>query len=91
MSHVDREIASQPDAITRSGTTTEVLSALARVPENTPIVALTGDLSTPVVDAADPLVDLVRAQRLAVALAGRRGLDPDRPRNLTRSIVLADS
>jgi fructoselysine-6-P-deglycase FrlB-like protein len=41
------------------------------------------------VAAGDPLVDLVRAQRLAVDLAVARGLDPDRPRNLARSIVLA--
>ncbi len=39
---------------------------------------------------ADPMVELVRAQRLAIAAAERRGLDPDAPRNLTRSIVLAD-
>ncbi|GAA3896178.1 SIS domain-containing protein [Streptomyces gulbargensis] len=38
----------------------------------------------------DPLADLVRAQRLAVAVAEARGLDPDTPRNLTRSVVLAD-
>ena len=38
--------------------------------------------------SADPLVELVRAQRLAVAMARSRGLDPDRPRNLTRSVVL---
>ncbi|XIE79536.1 SIS domain-containing protein [Streptomyces sp. SBR177] len=37
----------------------------------------------------DPLADLVRAQRLAVTLAESRGLDPDRPRNLTRSVILA--
>jgi fructoselysine-6-P-deglycase FrlB-like protein len=36
----------------------------------------------------DPMVDLVRAQRAAVAIAERRGLDPDAPRNLTRAIVL---
>jgi fructoselysine-6-P-deglycase FrlB-like protein len=36
----------------------------------------------------DPLADLVRAQRLAVALAADRGLDPDRPRHLTRSVIL---
>ncbi len=36
----------------------------------------------------DPMVDLVRAQRVAVAAAEYRGLDPDAPRNLTRSIVL---
>jgi len=39
----------------------------------------------------DPLASLVLAQRTAVALAEARGLDPDRPRNLTRSIVLSDS
>ncbi|MFD8086066.1 SIS domain-containing protein [Kitasatospora sp. NPDC059722] len=36
----------------------------------------------------DPLADLIRAQRLAVELAHGRGLDPDQPRNLTRSVVL---
>lgn len=36
----------------------------------------------------DPMVELVRAQRFAVAAAAHRGLDPDAPRNLTRSIVL---
>jgi len=38
--------------------------------------------------AADPLADLIRAQRLAVAIAEAKGYDPDRPRNLTRSVVL---
>jgi fructoselysine-6-P-deglycase FrlB-like protein len=37
----------------------------------------------------DPLAELVRAQRLAVALAAARDLDPDRPRHLTRSVILA--
>lgn len=37
----------------------------------------------------DPLADLVRAQRLAVAVAERKGLDPDRPRHLTRSVILS--
>ncbi|AWT41569.1 MULTISPECIES: SIS domain-containing protein [Streptomyces] len=37
----------------------------------------------------DPLAELVRAQRLAVAVAAARGLDPDRPRHLTRSVILA--
>ena len=36
----------------------------------------------------DPLVDLIRAQRLAVELAQASGLDPDAPRNLARSIIL---
>ncbi|MFH9979318.1 SIS domain-containing protein [Streptomyces sp. NPDC017179] len=37
----------------------------------------------------DPLAELIRAQRLAVAVAAARGLDPDRPRHLTRSVILA--
>ncbi|MCT4354009.1 sugar isomerase [Streptomyces sp. Je 1-79] len=36
----------------------------------------------------DPMADLVRAQRLAVLLAEAQGQNPDRPRNLTRSVVL---
>ncbi len=36
----------------------------------------------------DPLAELVRIQRLAVALAEHRGLDPDRPANLERAVVL---
>jgi len=39
--------------------------------------------------AEDPQVDLIRVQRFAAALAAARGLDPDRPRNLTRSVVLS--
>jgi fructoselysine-6-P-deglycase FrlB-like protein len=38
--------------------------------------------------AEDPLAELVRVQRVAVALARARGLDPDRPRNLARSVIL---
>ncbi|WP_199552380.1 SIS domain-containing protein [Streptomyces sp. N35] len=37
----------------------------------------------------DPMADLIRVQRLAVALAESKGYDPDRPRNLTRSVILA--
>jgi fructoselysine-6-P-deglycase FrlB-like protein len=47
--------------------------------------------STDSAEGLDPLADLVRAQRLAVALAEARGHNPDRPRNLTRSVVLEDS
>jgi fructoselysine-6-P-deglycase FrlB-like protein len=39
--------------------------------------------------ALDPLAQLVQVQRLAVAAAEARGLDPDHPRALTRSVVLA--
>ncbi|MEV5539852.1 SIS domain-containing protein [Saccharopolyspora shandongensis] len=38
----------------------------------------------------DPMAHLVLAQRVAVAAAVKRELDPDNPRNLTRSIVLDD-
>jgi fructoselysine-6-P-deglycase FrlB-like protein len=41
-----------------------------------------------VCDDLDPLADLLRVQLLAVREAERRGLDPDRPRHLTRSVVL---
>ena len=37
----------------------------------------------------DPLAELVLVQRLAAAVARARGLDPDRPRNLNRSVILA--
>jgi glucosamine 6-phosphate synthetase-like amidotransferase/phosphosugar isomerase protein len=36
----------------------------------------------------DPLAELVRAQLLAATLARARGLEPDRPRNLARSVIL---
>jgi fructoselysine-6-P-deglycase FrlB-like protein len=38
--------------------------------------------------AEDPLAELVRVQMLAVAIGQQRGLDPDRPLNLTRSVIL---
>ncbi|MFJ3216258.1 SIS domain-containing protein [Kitasatospora sp. NPDC086801] len=50
------------------------------------LVAESGDAAADL----DPLADLVRAQRLAVAVAWSRGCDPDRPRHLTRSVVLPD-
>ena len=36
----------------------------------------------------DPLVQLIDAQRLAVALAESRNLNPDTPRHLSRSVIL---
>jgi fructoselysine-6-P-deglycase FrlB-like protein len=39
--------------------------------------------------AGDPLVGLIGAQRLAATLAERKGLDPDQPRALSRSVILA--
>jgi fructoselysine-6-P-deglycase FrlB-like protein len=37
---------------------------------------------------SDPMADLILAQRFAVAVAAHRGLDPDSPRHLTRSVIL---
>jgi fructoselysine-6-P-deglycase FrlB-like protein len=37
----------------------------------------------------DPMAELVRVHQLAAAAARARGLDPDQPRNLTRSVILA--
>ena len=36
----------------------------------------------------DPVAQLILAQRFAVAKAASRGLDPDQPRHLTRSVIL---
>ena len=36
----------------------------------------------------DPMADLIRAQKLAVALAEAKGLNPDEPRHLSRAVVL---
>jgi fructoselysine-6-P-deglycase FrlB-like protein len=37
----------------------------------------------------DPMADLIRAQRLAVALAEAKGLNPDEPPHLARSVLLS--
>ena len=49
-------------------------------------VAATG--ATWVGSTLDPVAELIRAQRVAVAIGHARGLDPDNPRNLTRSVIL---
>ena len=51
-------------------------------------VAVTG--ARVVVGERDPLAELVLAQRVALQLARLRGLDPDHPRHLTRSVVLSE-
>jgi fructoselysine-6-P-deglycase FrlB-like protein len=38
--------------------------------------------------SVDAMADLIRAQRVALERARRAGLDPDQPRNLTRSVIL---
>lgn len=76
-----------PISITTHGTATWMLG---EAPEGlAEQVRETGGLW--VAGGLDPLAELVRAQRLAVAVAAARGLDPDRPRHLTRSVILAGS
>ncbi|MGW4975728.1 SIS domain-containing protein [Streptomyces mirabilis] len=76
-----------PISVTTAGTATWMLGeapeGLAEQVRATGGRWVAGDL--------DPLAELVRAQRLAVAVAAARGLDPDRPRHLTRSVVLSPS
>lgn len=50
-------------------------------------VAATG--ASWIADERDPLAQLVTVQRVAVARALALGLNPDQPRNLTRSVVLS--
>jgi fructoselysine-6-P-deglycase FrlB-like protein len=47
--------------------------------------------ATVVVAEGDPMAEVVRVHRAAVGLATSRGLDPDNPRRLTRSVVLTSS
>jgi CRISPR-associated protein Cas5a/b/c len=44
--------------------------------------------ATVIASDADPLVALIGAQRLAAELAEWKGIDPDRPRALSRSVIL---
>ncbi|WP_430380061.1 SIS domain-containing protein [Streptomyces sp. B1-3] len=74
-----------PISVTTRGTATWMLG---EAPEGlAEQVGETGGLWIP--GTLDPLAELVRVQRLAVAVAAARGLDPDRPRHLTRSVILA--
>lgn len=73
-----------PISVTTAGTATWMIGT---APEGlAEQVAGTGALW--VEGGLDPLAELVRAQRLAVAVAAARGLDPDQPRHLTRSVIL---
>ncbi|MEU3346763.1 SIS domain-containing protein [Streptomyces sp. NPDC006700] len=73
-----------PISVTTEGTATWMLG---RAPEGlAEQVRATGGLW--IEGELDPLAELIRAQRLAVAVAAARGLDPDRPRHLTRSVIL---
>lgn len=58
-----------------------------------PVASLVADIrrtgAAVVTSELDPLAELIRIQRVAVARAGRLGLDPDNPRHLSRSVILS--
>ncbi|OIJ66038.1 SIS domain-containing protein [Streptomyces mangrovisoli] len=84
-SYPSMEYRHGPISIAAPGRVVWVLGpAPAGLPED---IARTGALLAG--SQRDPLAELVLAQRVAVARAEAAGLDPDRPRNLTRSVVLA--
>jgi fructoselysine-6-P-deglycase FrlB-like protein len=86
-SYLQMEYRHGPIAVAEPGRAVWVLGTA--VPGLVDDIRATG--ATLVDDGLDPLADLVRAQLLAVERAQRAALDPDRPRHLTRSVVLADS
>ena len=53
-------------ALSRSGTTTEVVQALGLLPAGTPVTAVLGELGTPVADQAADIVDLSFADEHSV-------------------------
>jgi fructoselysine-6-P-deglycase FrlB-like protein len=73
-----------PISVAEPGT---IVWSLDHLPERLAeeVTATGATLITPV---GDPMAELVRAQRFAVALAQARGLDPDQPRHLSRAVVL---
>jgi fructoselysine-6-P-deglycase FrlB-like protein len=74
-----------PISVTGPGS---VVWLLGPAPDGLPAeVAAAGGLAWQ--SGRDPLAELVLVQRLAATVARARGLDPDRPRNLTRSVILA--
>jgi len=76
-----------PMAVTGPGS---VVWLLGPTPDSLPAeVAAAGGLAWQPPEARQtPLAELVRVHRVAAAIARSRGLDPDRPRNLTRSVIL---
>ncbi|MGH3498129.1 MAG: SIS domain-containing protein [Nocardioidaceae bacterium] len=72
-----------------SAATEESLVWMFGAPDQTLVHDIEATGARVVTSRLDPQAELVRAQRVAVATAQRRGLDPDRPRHLTRSVVLA--
>jgi fructoselysine-6-P-deglycase FrlB-like protein len=73
-----------PIAVTGPGS---VVWLLGPAPDGLPEeVAAAGGLAWPA--SEPPLAELVRVHRVAAVISRARGLDPDRPRHLTRSVIL---
>ncbi len=73
-----------PIAVTRPGS---VVWLLGQAPAGlTDEIAAAGGVARQA--AGDPMAELVLVHRLAAAAARDRDLDPDRPRNLSRSVIL---
>ena len=73
-----------PISVTGPGS---VVWLLGPAPDGLPAeVAAAGGLAWQ--SGRDPMAELVLVQRLAATVARAHGLDPDRPRNLTRSVIL---
>ena len=67
---------------------TTVVWALGEVPADL-LADARSTGATVIASDADPLAALIGPQRLAAALAERKGIDPDQPRALSRSVILA--
>jgi fructoselysine-6-P-deglycase FrlB-like protein len=76
-----------PVAVTGTGSAVWLLGA----PPDGLLREVTAAGGTAWLSEADPLAELVRVQLVAAATARARGLDPDRPRNLARSVILRSS
>jgi fructoselysine-6-P-deglycase FrlB-like protein len=70
-----------------STATEESVIWLLGVDDSVLVSDITRTQATVVVADSDPQAELVLAQRVAVATALVRGLDPDRPRHLARSVM----
>jgi fructoselysine-6-P-deglycase FrlB-like protein len=79
-----------PISIAAPGTVTWMLGAAPRGLA-AQVEATGGQWLDAVADGRDPLAELIRIQRLAVALGAKKGLEVDNPRSLSRSVILSEA
>jgi glutamine---fructose-6-phosphate transaminase (isomerizing) len=94
MSFIAAEIDCQPD-VWRGAAALKLREASQSWAESNPAmefrhgpISVVDDRSAVWIFGSAPGFHLTSAQRLAVAIAERKGLDPDAPRHLARSIIL---